>query len=79
VDLAGRHAERLLGKHRGFVLRPVDHVPNAPLVRRRSSTSRGSLARIIQEGFVKNPDLPDKQSVSPAAGRYVVAGGHRAV
>jgi hypothetical protein len=33
------------------------------------------LARIIHEGFVKNPGLPDEQPFSPATGNYVVAGG----
>jgi len=33
------------------------------------------LARIIHEGFVNNPGLPDEQPFSPAAGGYVVAGG----
>ena len=37
------------------------------------------LARIIHEGFVNNPGLPDSQPFPPVAGGYVVVGGHRAV
>jgi hypothetical protein len=33
------------------------------------------LARIIHEGFVNNPGLPDEQPFPPAAGGYVVVGG----
>ena len=35
----------------------------------------GALARIIHEGFVNNPGLPDEQPFPPAAGGYVVVGG----
>jgi hypothetical protein len=44
VHFAGRHVERVLGECRGFVLCSVDHAPNVPPVRRRSTTSRGTLA-----------------------------------
>jgi len=40
--------------------------------------SRASLARIVHEGFVNNPGLPDQQPFPRAAGGYVVADGHRA-
>jgi hypothetical protein len=33
------------------------------------------LARVIHEGVVNNPGLPDEQPFSPAAGGYVVAAG----
>ena len=34
-----------------------------------------ALARIIHEGFVNNPGLPDEQPFPPATGGYLVVGG----
>jgi hypothetical protein len=41
----------------------------------REAIRDGGQARIIHEGFVNNPGLPDEQPFPPAAGKYVVVGG----